>query len=99
MYAGFMSLQVLILIKWNMYSSTVPISTRVPKPIVEVGQFLGTEDIVKVRSVLRRGQMDFLDDYYRKEQFFPEIEGGEQRRSDPKHLQKDQGAEGVAGRF
>ena len=34
--------------------------------------------------------MDFLDDYYRKEQFFPEIEGGEQRRSDPKHLQKDQ---------
>lgn len=56
--------------------TTVPISTRVPKPIVEVGQFLGTEDIVKVRSVLRRGQMDFLDDYYRKEQFFPEIEGG-----------------------
>lgn len=55
--------------------STVPIHIRIPKSITEVGQFLGGTDILKVRKMLEKGRMDFLDDYYKKEQFFTEIEG------------------------
>lgn len=55
--------------------TTVPIRQRIPVPIIEVGQFFGKDDIIKVREVLRKGHMDFLDRYYRKEQFLTEIEG------------------------
>lgn len=55
--------------------TTVPISIRVPKPITEVGQFLGGTDITKVRSILCKGQVDFLDNYYKKDQFFTQVEG------------------------
>ena len=55
--------------------TTIPISKRIPVPLIEVGQFLGEKDAIKVRKVLKRGRMDFLDDYYRKEQMLIGIKG------------------------
>ena len=49
--------------------TTVPITREVPVPIVEVGIFLGHEDIQKVSSTLRRGKSDFLRKYYRPKRF------------------------------
>lgn len=56
--------------------TTVPIHQKIPVPIIEVGQFLGNEDIVKVKGILERGHMDFLDQYYQMEQFLVDVEGG-----------------------
>lgn len=55
--------------------TTVPICRKVPVPITEVGEFLGQADIVKVKGVLEKGYVDFLDQYYRREQFLTEVEG------------------------
>ena len=55
--------------------TTVPIHRKIPVPIIEVGQFLGNADIVRVKGILERGHIDFLDDYYREEQFLVEMEG------------------------
>lgn len=55
--------------------TTVPIRQPVPVPITEVGQFLGNADIVKIKQVLERGHVDFLDDYYKENQFLTDIEG------------------------
>ena len=55
--------------------TTVPIHQKVPVPIIEVGHFLERADIVKVKSVLERGKLDFLDEYYRAEQFLVDVEG------------------------
>lgn len=55
--------------------TTVPITEHIPVPLVEVGQFLGETDAVRVRQVLKKGQMDFLDEYYRKEQMFVGVKG------------------------
>lgn len=53
--------------------TTVPITREVPVPIVEVGVFLGTEDIQKVTDVLRNGTGDYLYEYYRPERFFANV--------------------------
>ncbi len=55
--------------------TTVPIRQKVPVPIIEVGQFLGRADIVKVKGVLEKGHVDFLDEYYRADQFLVDVEG------------------------
>lgn len=55
--------------------TTVPVHMKVPRPISEVGQFLNSSDVTKVRKILQRGQVDFLDEYYREEQFFTGISG------------------------
>lgn len=55
--------------------TTVPIRQKIPVPIIEVGQFLGNRDIVKVKGILERGHLDFLDGYYRQEQFLVDVEG------------------------
>lgn len=55
--------------------TTVPIHRKIPVPIIEVGQFLGNTDIVKVKGILERGHIDFLDEYYRQEQFLTDVEG------------------------
>lgn len=55
--------------------TTVPVAEHIPVPLVEVSQFLGEKDAVRVRQVLKRGQMDFLDDYYRKEQMLIGVKG------------------------
>ena len=49
--------------------TTVPIPYEVPVPIVEVGVFLGEEDIRKVTEVLRKGHSGVLASYYRPERF------------------------------
>lgn len=55
--------------------TTVPIHQKIPVPIIEVGEFLGNADIVKVKGILERGHIDFLDGYYRENQFLTEVEG------------------------
>ena len=55
--------------------TTVPIHRKIPVPIIEVGQFLGNADIARVKGILERGHIDFLDEYYREEQFLVETEG------------------------
>lgn len=55
--------------------STVPITQRIPVPIVQVGYFLGNEDHVKVKGILRHGRHDYLDAYYREDNFFVDVPG------------------------
>lgn len=55
--------------------TTVPIRQKISVPIIEVGQFLGNRDIVKVKGILEQGSTDFLDYYYRPEQFLVDVEG------------------------
>lgn len=55
--------------------TTVPITRKVSVPIIEVGAFLEQSDIVRVKKVLQKGQIDFLDKYYREEQFLVGVEG------------------------
>lgn len=55
--------------------TTVPIHQRIPVPITEVGQFFGKDDVLKVREVLRKGHMDFLDEYYVENHFLVNVEG------------------------
>lgn len=56
--------------------TTVPIMKEVPVPIVEVGVFLGTDDIHKVTEVLRKGTGDYLNEYYRPKRFFSHVDQG-----------------------
>ena len=55
--------------------TTVPITKKVPVPIVEVGVFLGDEDIRKVTDVLRRGNSDYLKRYYQPKRFLANLKG------------------------
>jgi lichenan operon transcriptional antiterminator len=55
--------------------TTVPIHQRIPVPIIEVGQFLDRSDIIKVREVLQRRRSDWLDIYFKEENFFTDIAG------------------------
>lgn len=55
--------------------TTVPITLEIPVPIVEVGVFLGEDDIRKVSDVLRRGSGDYLKQYYRPERFLTHVKG------------------------
>ncbi|MEI0530907.1 PRD domain-containing protein [Brachyspira pilosicoli] len=55
--------------------STVPIVFQVPVPIVHIGLFLETNDIIKVRNVLDLSENDFLNNYYNKKLFSTNIKG------------------------
>ncbi|WP_297285938.1 PRD domain-containing protein [uncultured Brachyspira sp.] len=55
--------------------STVPIVVQVPVPIVHIGLFLETNDIIKVKNVLDLSENDFLNNYYDKKLFSTNIEG------------------------
>lgn len=55
--------------------TTVPITRKVPVPIVEVGVFLGEDDIRKVTGALRRGSMDYLKQYYQPKRFLTCVKG------------------------
>lgn len=55
--------------------TTVPITREVPVPIVEVGVFLGEDDIRKVTDALRRGSADYLKQYYRPKRFLTHVKG------------------------
>ena len=53
--------------------TTVPITKEIPVPIVEVGMFLGQDDVQKVVKVLKRGPNGYLEEYYGKQRFFAHI--------------------------
>lgn len=55
--------------------TTVPITIEVPVPIVEVGVFLGEQDIKKINDVLRKGNGEYLRKYYCPERFLTNLEG------------------------
>lgn len=58
--------------------TTVPITRKVPVPIVEVGLFLETDDIRKVTEALRYGRNDdILRRYYTPERFLAHVPAGE----------------------
>lgn len=55
--------------------TTIPITVEVPVPILEVGMFLGTKDIQKVSHLLKRGNQEYLSQYYREKRFLTNIKG------------------------
>ena len=55
--------------------STVPIVFQVPVPIVHIGLFLETNDIIKVKNVLDLSGNNFLNNYYNKKLFSTNIKG------------------------
>lgn len=55
--------------------TTVPISIRVPVPIVEISTFLQESDIAAVKELFEKDSKDFLRQYYRPELFFTDIKG------------------------
>lgn len=52
--------------------STVPIKQKNPVTVIEVGNFLGAEDIKKVKIVFEKNT-EFLRKYYKQDQFFTDI--------------------------
>lgn len=50
--------------------TTVPITKEIPVPIVEVGMFLGQEDVQKVSGILKKGPQNYLEQYYKPERFY-----------------------------
>lgn len=55
--------------------TTIPIAQKIPVPIVEVGTFLESKDILAVQEVLENGKKDFLDEFYKEENFLTDIPG------------------------
>lgn len=55
--------------------TTIPITIEVPVPILEVGLFLGNDDIQNIKGLLRRGNQGYLSRYYRKTRFLTGITG------------------------
>lgn len=53
----------------------MPITLRIPIPIVYIGLFLETNDIIKVKKALALSENDFIYKYYRKEFFSSKIKG------------------------
>lgn len=49
--------------------TTVPITKEIKVPIVEVGMFLGQDDVRKVTNILKRGPSGFIKHYYTPERF------------------------------
>ncbi|MDW2796035.1 helix-turn-helix domain-containing protein [Clostridium boliviensis] len=55
--------------------TTVSIAVYVPKPVLEVGLFLGDTDRVAVRELFETGEKRYLRKYYKEDAFFVGIEG------------------------
>lgn len=55
--------------------TTIPLSMHVPKPVTEIQQFLGNEDIIEIKKVLVQEHMEFLEQYYKQDQFFVDLKG------------------------
>lgn len=60
--------------KVNYVFTTVPVTREIPVPIVEVGTFLGQEDVRKVTEILRRGTAGYLQEYYKESRFFAHVQ-------------------------
>lgn len=58
--------------------TTVPIMKKVSVPIVEIGLFLGTDDIQKVTDILKSGDSDgMIRRYYGEKRFLTDVPEGE----------------------
>lgn len=57
--------------------TTVPISSHIPVPILEISSFLKENDIAAVRRLFEEESRDFLQQYYSRKLFFTDIEGTE----------------------
>jgi lichenan operon transcriptional antiterminator len=55
--------------------TTVPVSSYVPVPVLEVSSFLKDSDKIAVRKLLERESRDFLEEYYQETLFFTDIGG------------------------
>lgn len=55
--------------------TTVPLQTTLNIPIYEISSFLDSNDVSQVRKKLELGDSEFLRHYYRKELFFPHLQG------------------------
>lgn len=55
--------------------TTIPITMEVPVPILEVGLFLGNDDIQNITDLLRRGNQGYLVRYYPRNRFVTHISG------------------------
>ncbi len=54
--------------------TTVPVKSKIPRPIMEIQTFLSDGEILKIREKLQENEMDFLNGYYSEELFFPDLE-------------------------
>lgn len=55
--------------------TTVPVKHKIPRPIMEIQTFLSDREILKIREKLQENEMDFLNEYYSRELFFPNLDG------------------------
>ncbi|WP_312442118.1 BglG family transcription antiterminator [Lacrimispora sp.] len=55
--------------------TTVPIHRYIPRPIIEIGHFLESEDIPAIRTALEGGRKVILTKYYKRDYFFTNMEG------------------------
>jgi len=55
--------------------TTVHIYRYIPKPIIEIGHFLESEDIPVIRTALEGGRKGILMKYYKRDYFFTDMEG------------------------
>ena len=63
--------------KINYIFSTVPITFKVPIPIIHIGLFLETNDIINVKNVLELSENNFLNNYYNSNLFSANIKGND----------------------
>lgn len=55
--------------------TTVPIYQKVPVPIMEIHDFLEHGEIMSIRHFLQVGDLQFLNRFYCRELFFPDVSG------------------------
>lgn len=55
--------------------TTVPVYKKVSVPIMQIHDFLENSEIMSVRHFLQVGDIHFLNKFYRKELFFPDVPG------------------------
>lgn len=55
--------------------TTVPVSRKIPRPIMEVQTFLNDSEILKIREKLQENELSFLKEYYSPELFFTGLTG------------------------
>lgn len=55
--------------------TTVPLKKRLPKPVMEIREFLKRKEIDDVKNTLALGAWNVVSHYYREDLFFTDIEG------------------------
>ncbi|MCI9216525.1 BglG family transcription antiterminator [Lachnospiraceae bacterium 42-17] len=60
--------------------TTIPLTVKIPVPVIEIGTFLESSDIVKVKSLLKNGKRSYLSEIYTPERFFIGIKGDDKKK-------------------